>query len=166
MTHVGLEFGAVGVVCVRPLIVLASPFLFHSQISVESRYSVSCVLSNYDIAFQTLLPITSNNLQMSSDDLPNKNFGKAMDFVGPIVDRWIKELFKGFEAPGVSRAQKDLIQGLTIETMLFNSLMPNDEIIAVLAGIIRNISTKNSYGMSLDWGKREKVFDNYSIERK
>jgi hypothetical protein len=46
--------------------------------------------------------------------------------------------------------------------MLFNTLMPNDEIVAVLAGIIQNIATKHSYGNSLDWGKREKVFDRYS----
>jgi hypothetical protein len=100
-----------------------------------------------------------------SSDSSDKNFGKAIDFVSPIVDRWIKELFKGFEALGVSRPQKDLIQGLTVETMLFNSLMPNDEIVAVLAGIIRNISTKNSYGTALDWGKRQKLF-NYTDTKK
>jgi hypothetical protein len=86
------------------------------------------------------------------------DFGKALDFVAPTVDRWIKELFKGFEELNVSRPQKDLIQELTIETMLYNTLMPNEEIIAVLAGIIQKISTKHAYGISLDWGKREKVF--------
>jgi hypothetical protein len=96
------------------------------------------------------------------DDLADENFGKALDFLGPKVDVWIKELFKGFEALNLTRPQKDLFQGLTVETMLFNTLMPNDEIVAVLAGIIQNIATKHSYGNSLDWGKREKVFDRYS----
>ena len=99
---------------------------------------------------------------MSSDVNVDENFGKALDFVGPKVDRWIKELFEGFEALKVSRPQKDLIHSLTIETMLYNTLMPNDEIISVLAGIIQNIAAKNSYGKTIDWGKREKIFDKYS----
>jgi hypothetical protein len=61
--------------------------------------------------------------------------------------------------------QKDIIQGLTIETMLFSSLMPNDEIIAILAGIIQNISTKHGYGNALDWGKRSEIFDEYSEQK-
>jgi hypothetical protein len=96
------------------------------------------------------------------DDLVDENFGKALDFVGPRVDKWIKELTEGFEALKIMPPQKDLIQGLTAETMLYNTLMPNDEIVAVLAGIIQNIATKHSYGGSLDWGKREKAFGKFS----
>lgn len=95
---------------------------------------------------------------MSPDEYTKENFGKALDFLGPKVDSWIKELFKGFEALRLSRSQKDLFQGLTVETMLYNSLMPNDEIVSVLAGIIQNIASKHSYGNSLDWGKRAEVF--------
>jgi len=62
----------------------------------------------------------------------------------------------------LSTTQKDLIQGMTVETMLFNTLMPNEEIIAILAGIIQNIATKHSYGQALDWGKREEIFRKYS----
>lgn len=103
---------------------------------------------------------------MPSDDFPDENFGKAFSFVGPIVDRWVKELNKGFDALNISRPQKDLMQGLTVETMLFNTLMPNDEIVAVLGGIIRNIAMKHSYGNSLDWGNRAKMFDRYSKSEK
>jgi hypothetical protein len=99
---------------------------------------------------------------MSSDDYFKENYGKALDFVGPKVDRWIKELFKGFDVLNLSTPQKELIQGLTVESMLYGTLMPNDEIVAVLAGIIRNIATKHAYGNSLDWSKRAQVFDKYS----
>jgi hypothetical protein len=101
---------------------------------------------------------------MSSDSDTNADFGKALDFVGPTVDKWTKELLKGFEVLNVSRPQKDLIQELTIETMLFNTLLPNKEIIAVLAGIIQKIATRHAYGNSLDWANREKLFQKYSKE--
>jgi hypothetical protein len=99
------------------------------------------------------------------DDLVDENFGKALDFLGPKVDVWIKELFKGFEALSLTRPEKDLFQGLTVETMLYNTLMPNEQIIAVLAGIIQNIATKHTYGNSLDWGKRSQLFDKYSEDK-
>ena len=99
---------------------------------------------------------------MPSDDVSAENFGKALDFVGPIVDKWIKELNKGFESLKISRPQKDLMQSLTVETMLYNTLMPNDEIIAVLGGIIQNIATKSSHGGALDWDKREEAFSKFS----
>lgn len=105
-------------------------------------------------------------MSSSSDDNTDENLGKAIDFVGPKVDRWIKELFKGFELLNIPGSQKDLIQSLTIETMLFNTMMPNDEIVAVLAGIIRNIATRHSYGNSLDWAKRSEVFDKYSHSKR
>jgi len=101
-------------------------------------------------------------MSSSSDENRDENFGKAIDFVGPKVDRWIKELFKGFEVLNIPRPQKDLIQSLTVETMLYSTLMANEEIVAMLAGIIQNIATKHSYGVSLDWGKRAQVFDKYS----
>lgn len=101
-------------------------------------------------------------MSSSSDGNLDENFSKALDFVGPKVDRWIKELFKGFEVLNIPSPQKNLIQGLTVETMLFSTLMPNDEIVAVLAGIIQNIASKHSYANSLDWGKRAQVFDKYS----
>lgn len=103
---------------------------------------------------------------MSSDDYMDEKFGKAFDFIGPRVDNWIKELFGGFEALNLSGSQKDLIQGLTIETMLYNTLMPNEEIISALAGIIQNIASRNSYGKTIDWGKREDNFKKYSGQRK
>ncbi|HEV8386988.1 MAG TPA: hypothetical protein VGQ03_05140 [Nitrososphaera sp.] len=99
---------------------------------------------------------------MSSDNYLDENFGKALDFLGPKVDSWIKELFKGFEALQLTRPQKDLFQGLTVETMLYNTLMPNDEILSVLAGIIQNIARKHSYGNSLDWGKRAEVLGRHT----
>jgi hypothetical protein len=43
--------------------------------------------------------------------------------------------------------------------------MPNEQIIAVLAGIIQNIATKHTYGNSLDWGKRSQLFDKYSEDK-
>jgi hypothetical protein len=103
---------------------------------------------------------------MSSDEYTNANFSKALEFLSPKVDSWIRELFKGFDALKLSRTQKDLFQGLTVETMLFNTLMSNEEIVAALAGIIQNIATKHSYSNSLDWGKRAKAFEKYSDDAK
>jgi len=68
----------------------------------------------------------------------------------PRVDSWIKELLGGVKALNLSTPQKDLTQSMTVETMLFNTLMPNEEIIAILAGIIQNIATKHSCGQALD----------------
>jgi len=84
----------------------------------------------------------------------DENLSKAMDFVNPKVNSWIKDLFGGVEQLNLSRPQKELIQALTAETLLYNTLMPNEEIIAILSDIIRNIATRHSYGMLLDWGKR------------
>ncbi|MGI0036189.1 MAG: hypothetical protein ACRD98_10010 [Nitrososphaera sp.] len=88
----------------------------------------------------------------------NENLGKALDSFGPRIDEWIKEIFGGVDALNLSRPQKELIQALTVETFLFNSLMSNEEIIAVLSDIIRNIAIKHSYGKSLDWGQRAELF--------
>lgn len=88
----------------------------------------------------------------------DENFGKAMDFVSPKVNRWIKDLFGGVEQLNLTRPQKELIQALTTETLLYNTLMTNEEIIAILSDIIRNIATHHSYGMILDWGKRTTLF--------
>jgi hypothetical protein len=90
---------------------------------------------------------------------PDRSYGEALDVVGPTVERWIKEMFKGFDLTNISKPQKDLIQGLTVETMLYNSLMSNDEIVAVLAGIIRNVATRHSYVNALDWGRRADMFE-------
>lgn len=87
----------------------------------------------------------------------DENLSKAMDFVTPKVNNWIKDLFGGVEQLNLSRPQKELIQALTAETLLYNTLMPNEEIIAILSDIIRNIATRHSYGMLLDWGKRADV---------
>jgi hypothetical protein len=89
----------------------------------------------------------------------DRSYGEALDVVGPTVERWIKEMFKGFDLTNISKPQKDLIQGLTVETMLYNSLMSNDEIVAVLAGIIRNVATRHSYANALDWGRRAEMFE-------
>ncbi|MGA8483454.1 MAG: hypothetical protein WB706_03570 [Nitrososphaeraceae archaeon] len=47
---------------------------------------------------------------------------------------------------------------MTAETLLYNTLMSNEEIIAILSDIIRNIATRHAYGMLLDWGKRATLF--------
>jgi hypothetical protein len=67
-------------------------------------------------------------------------------------------LFGRFEQLNLSRPQKELIQVLTAETLLYNTVMSNEEIIAILSDIIRNIATRHAYGMFLDWGKRASLF--------
>lgn len=89
---------------------------------------------------------------------PDENFGKAFNFVGPKVDSWVKELFGSAESLNLTRPQKELVQALTVEALLYNTLMPNEEIIAILSDIIRNIATRHSYGQVLDWGKRAEMF--------
>src|SRR5438093_12129384 len=89
----------------------------------------------------------------------DENFGKAMDFVSPKVNSWVKDLFGGVEQLNSTRPQKELIQALTAETLLYNTLMSNEEIIAILSYIIRNIATRHAYGMFLDWGKRAALFN-------
>jgi hypothetical protein len=84
----------------------------------------------------------------------DENFGKAIDFVSPKVNSWLKDLFGGIEQLNLTRPQKELIQALTTETLLYNTLMSNEEIIAILSDIIRNIATHHAYGVFLDWGKR------------
>jgi hypothetical protein len=44
------------------------------------------------------------------------------------------------------------------ETLLYNTVMSNEEIIAILSDIIRNIATRHAYGMFLDCGKRASLF--------
>lgn len=85
-------------------------------------------------------------------------FGKAMDFVSPMVSSWMKDLLGGAEQMNLTRPQNELIQALTVETLLYNTLMCNEEIIAILSDIIRNIATRHSYGMLLDWGKRANMY--------
>jgi len=88
----------------------------------------------------------------------DENLGKAIDFVNPKVNSWAKDLFGSFEQLNLTRPQKELIQVLTAETLLYNSLMSNEEIIAILSDIIRNIATRHAYGMFLDWSKRASLF--------
>ena len=88
----------------------------------------------------------------------DENLGKAIDFVDPKVNSWTKDLFGGFEQLNLTRPQKELIQVLTAETLLYNSLMSNEEIIAILSDIIRNIASRHAYGLFLDWGKRASLF--------
>lgn len=88
----------------------------------------------------------------------DENIDKAIGFVDPKVNSWIKGLYGGIDQLNLSRPQKELIQALTAETVLYNSLMPNEEIIAILSDIIRNIATHHAYGMFLDWGKRAALF--------
>ena len=95
----------------------------------------------------------------------DENFGKAMDFVSPKVNSWVKDLFGGVEQLNLTRPQKELIQALTAETLLYNTLMSNEEIIAILSDIIRNIATHHSYGMMLDWGKKANLFKTSDKER-
>ena len=84
----------------------------------------------------------------------DENLGKAIHFVDPKVNSWAKDLFGSFEQLNLTIPQKELIQVLTAETLLYNSLMSNEEIIAILSDIIRNIATRHAYGLFLDWGKR------------
>jgi len=90
--------------------------------------------------------------------IADENFGKAIDFVSPKVNSWVMDPFCGVEQLNLSRPQKELIQVLTAETLLYNSLMSNEEILAILSDIIRNIATRHAYGMFLDWGKRASLF--------
>jgi hypothetical protein len=80
----------------------------------------------------------------------DENFGKAIDFVSHKVNSWLKDLFGGVEQLNLTRPQKELIQALTTETLLYNTLMSNEEIIAILSDIIRNIATHPAYGVFLD----------------
>ena len=70
----------------------------------------------------------------------DENFSKAMNFVAPKVDWWMRDLFGGVEQLSLSRPQKELVQAVTAETLLYNTLMSNEEITAILSDIIRNIS--------------------------
>src|SRR6476620_4788408 len=88
----------------------------------------------------------------------DENLGKAMDFVNPKVDSWAKDLFGIFGQLNLTRPQKELVQVLTAETLLYNTVMSNEEIIAILSDIIRNIAKHHAYGMFLDWGKRTSLF--------
>jgi hypothetical protein len=83
-----------------------------------------------------------------------KNVDEVLNSFSPKINGWIKDLFGGFEELNLTRPQKELIQALTVETMLYNSVMSNEEIIAIISDIIRNIATKHAYGNSLDWGNR------------
>ena len=81
--------------------------------------------------------------------IADENFRKAIDFVSPKVNSWVKDLFGGVEQLNLTRPQKELMQALTAETLLYNSLMSNEEIIAILSDIIRNIATHHAYGTLL-----------------
>ncbi len=88
----------------------------------------------------------------------DENFGKAFGFVEPRVSGWMKDMITAAESMNLSRPQKEMMQAITVETMLYSSPMKNEEIIAILSDIIRNIATKHAYGQSLDWGKRSELF--------
>ena len=88
----------------------------------------------------------------------DESYAKMFDFLMPRVSSWTKDLAKAFGTIQPAGVQKDLMQTLVAETMLYNSPMSNEEIIAVLAGIIRDISTGHAYGSALDWGKRAGAF--------
>jgi hypothetical protein len=60
----------------------------------------------------------------------DENLSKAMDFVTPKVNSWIKDLFGGVEQLNLSRPQKELIQALTAEMAASDA---NEEIIAILS---------------------------------
>ena len=95
----------------------------------------------------------------------DENLGKAIDFVNPKVNSWAKDLFGSFEQLNLTRPQKELIQALSAETLLYNTVMSNEEIIAILSDIIRNIATGHSYGNMLDWGKRATLFKTSDKEK-
>ena len=98
---------------------------------------------------------------------PDEQVGKALlNSFAPKIDVWMKEIFAGFEQLNLARPQKEIIQALTVETMLYNSIMSNEEIIAILSDIIRNIATKHTYGNMLDWGKRQQLFKSSADEKR
>ena len=88
----------------------------------------------------------------------DENLGKAIDFVNPKVNSWAKDLFGSFGQLNLTRPQKELVQVLTAETVLYNTLISNEEIIAILSDIIRNIATRHAYRMFIDWGRRASLF--------
>ena len=97
---------------------------------------------------------------------PDEQVGKALlHSFAPKIDVWMKEIFAGFEQLNLARPQKEIIQALTVETMLYNSIMSNEEIIAILSDIIRNIATKHRYGNLLDWGKRQQLLKSSADEK-
>ena len=65
----------------------------------------------------------------------DENFGKAIDFVSPRVNSWVKDLFGGVEQLNLTRPQKELIQALTAETLLYNTLMSNEEMECYWTGV-------------------------------
>jgi hypothetical protein len=96
----------------------------------------------------------------------NEQAGKALlNSFAPKIDGWMKQIFEGFEELNLARPQKEIIQALTVETMLYNSVMSNEEIIAILSDIIRNIATKHTYGNLLDWEKRQQLFKSTADEK-
>ena len=54
--------------------------------------------------------------------IADENFGKAIDFVSPKVNSWVKDLFGGVEQLNLTRPQKELMQALTAETLLQSCL--------------------------------------------
>ena len=88
---------------------------------------------------QNILPKLDNTYTRMS---PEDNFGKAMNFVTPRVNEWVKDLFGGVEQLSLSRPQKELVQALTVETLLYNSLMSNEEILTAVADSVRVASAK------------------------
>jgi hypothetical protein len=84
----------------------------------------------------------------------DENVGDTLKSFAPKIDGWIKDLLGGFEELNLTRSQKELIRALTVETMLYNNIMSNEEIIAILSDIIRNIATRHAYGNPLDWWGR------------
>ena len=95
----------------------------------------------------------------------DENYARMFDFLMPRVSSWTKDLSNAFGAIQPTGLQKDLLQSLVAETMFYNSFMSNGEIIAVLAGIIRNISTGHAYGSALDWGKRSTAFQSRAADK-
>jgi hypothetical protein len=102
--------------------------------------------------------IVVHTVEIGSDMFPEDYYAKAIDFLNPKVNSWMKELAGDTESLKLSRPQNELIQALTTETLLYNSLMPNEEIIAILSDIIRNIATGHAYGKYLDWSKRTQLY--------
>jgi hypothetical protein len=105
----------------------------------------------------------SYGLFMFSDE----NVGDTLKSFAPKIDGWIKDLLGGFEELNLTRSQKELTQALTVQTMLYNNIMSNEEIIAILSDIIRNIATRHAYSNPLDWaGKRQLFFKSSGETRK
>ncbi len=81
-----------------------------------------------------------------------RNLAKIVELIQPIIDKMIKKISN---QRGIKH--KDLILLMALETLIYNLPMSNLSLISILANIIDNISSENSYSGTLDWSKRNEM---------